>query len=185
MTVRVREYHARSVFVAGEVVKPGRKVLRAGGRLIDALVDAGGFSTSASGEVLVQRRDGTFEDGTAVRRYRFKSGGPSPEDRQNLALPLRPGDVITARTRHWVMISGEVERPGRYQLDDEMTVTKALEAAGGLTRFGNPKVSLERANPTDGEPKQLEVDTRAVRSGETPDPALRPDDALSVRSRKI
>jgi polysaccharide biosynthesis/export protein len=185
IAVRVREYQSGSVFVAGEVTKPGRKVLQAGGRLIDALMDAGGFSAGASGEVLVQRRDGTFEDGTTTRRYRFRNDGPSAEERQNLSLALRPGDVITARTRQWVKVSGEVERPGRYQLDEDMTVTKALEAAGGLTRFGNPKVSLERANPTDGEPKRLEVDTRAVRSGETPDPTLRPDDALSVRSRKI
>jgi polysaccharide export outer membrane protein len=185
VSVRVREYHSRSVFVSGEVNRPGRKPLRAGGRLIDVLVEAGGFSPAASGDVLVQRRDGTFEDGTTTRRYRFKNSGPSPEESQNLSLALRPGDVVTARPRQWVVISGEVERPGRYPLDDDMTVTKALEAAGGLTRFGSPKVSLERANPVEGEPKRVEVDTRAVRSGETPDPALRPDDALSVKARKL
>jgi polysaccharide export outer membrane protein len=183
--VRVREYHSRSVFVAGEVNRPGRKALKAGGRLIDVLVDAGGFSAGASGEVLVQRRDGTFEDGTVTRRFRFRSSGPTPEDRENLALALRAGDIVTARPRQYVMISGEVERPGRYLLDDGMTVTKALEAAGGLTRYGSPKVSLVRARPGEAEPKQLDIDTRAVRSGEAPDPALRPDDALSVRARKL
>ena len=35
-----------------------------------------------------------------------------------------------------------------------MTVTKALEAAGGLTRFGNPKVSLERAQPAERRARQ-------------------------------
>lgn len=185
VSVRVREYHSRSVFVAGEVNRPGRKALKSTGRLLDALVDAGGFAPAASGEVLVQRRDGAFEDGTTTKRFRFQSTGPTPEDRQNLSLVLQPGDVITARPRRYVMISGEVERPGRYLLDDGMTVTKALEAAGGLTRFGHPRVSLERANATDGEPRKVEVDTRAVGAGESPDPALRPDDALSVRARKL
>jgi polysaccharide export outer membrane protein len=185
VSVRVREYHSRSVFVAGEVNLPGRKALKSGGRLVDALVDAGGFAPQASGEVVVQRRDGAFEDGTTARRFRFQSTGLAAEDRQNLSLALKPGDVITARARQYVVVSGEVERPGRYPLDEGMTVTKALEAAGGLTRFGNPRVSLERASVTEGEPRKIEVDTRAVRSGESPDPVLRPDDTLSVRARRL
>lgn len=183
--VRVREYNSRSVFVAGEVNRPGRKALRAGGRLLDALVDAGGFSAGASGEVLVQRRDGSFEDGTALRRYRFLATGPTAEDRANLSLVLRPGDLVTARPRQYVLVSGEVARPGRYELDDGMTVSRAIQAAGGLTRYGSPKVSLERARPEDGEPRQIDVDTRAVRSGEAADPALRPDDTLAIKARKL
>jgi polysaccharide export outer membrane protein len=183
--VRVREYHSRSVFVAGEVNRPGRKALRAGGRLLDALVDAGGFSAGASGEVLVERREGSFDDGTRTKRYRFSPTGPSPEDRSNIALALRPGDLITARPRQFFLVSGEVARPGRYELSDGMTVMQAIEAAGGLTRYGNPKVSLERARPESGEPGKIEVDTRAVRSGESSDPAVRPDDALAVKARKI
>ena len=185
VSVRVREYHSRSVFVAGEVNRPGRKALKSTGRLVDALVDAGGFAPAASGDVLVERRDGAFADGTTTKRFRFQSTGPTPEDRQNLSLLLQPGDLITARGRRYIVISGEVERPGRYLLDDNMTVTKALEAAGGITRFGHAKVALERAHVTEGEPRKIEVDTRAVRAGESPDPTLRPDDALSVRARKL
>ena len=185
VSVRVREYHSRSVFVAGEVNRPGRKALKSTGRLVDSLVDAGGFAPAASGDVLVERRDGAFEDGTTTKRFRFQSSGPTPEDRQNLSLLLRPGDLITVRARRYIVISGEVERPGRYLLDDDMTVTKALEAAGGITRFGRPKVALERAHAAEGEPRKIEVDTQAVRAGESPDPTLRPDDALSVRARKL
>ena len=185
VSVRVREYHSRSVFVAGEVNRPGRKALKSAGRLVDALVDAGGFAPAASGDVLVERRDGAFPDGTTTKRFRFRSTGPTPEDRQNLSLLLQPGDLITAQPRRYIMISGEVERPGRYLLEDGMTVTKALEAAGGLTRFGHPKVILERAHATEGEPQKIEVDTRALVPGESPGPTLRPDDALSVRARKL
>ena len=185
VSVRVREYHSRSVFVAGEVNRPGRKALKSAGRLVDVLVEAGGFAPAASGDVLVARRDGAFEDGTTTKRFRFQKPGPTPEDRLNLSLLLRPGDLITVSPRRYIVISGEVERPGRYLLDDSMTVTKALEAAGGITRFGHPKVALERGHVTEGEPKKIEVDTRAVRAGESPDPALRADDALSVRARKL
>jgi protein involved in polysaccharide export with SLBB domain len=159
--------------------------LKAGGRLIDALVDAGGFASTASGEVLVQRREGTFDDGTTIKRFRFQSSGPSVEDRTNLSIALRPGDLVTARPRQYVLVQGEVARPGRYELSDGMTVTGVLEAAGGTTRYGHPKVSLERARPEEGEPKKVDVDTRAVRSGEAPDPILRSDDTLQVRPRKL
>jgi polysaccharide export outer membrane protein len=183
--VRVREYHSRSIFVGGEVNRPGRKALRDGGRLLDALVDAGGFRAAASGEVVVQRRDGAFDDGTTLRRFRFEPQGPTEEHRRDLALRLQPGDVITARAIVHFVVSGEVERPGRYPLEEGLTVTKALETAGGLTRFGNARVTLQRARPAEGEPARIEIDTRAVRAGEAPDPAVRPDDQLSVRARKL
>lgn len=185
VSVRVREYNSRSVFVVGEVRRPGRQALKSSGRLMDALIEAGGFSPTASGDVLVERRDGTFGDGTTTKRFRFQSSGPTPEDRENLSLLLQPGDQITARPRVYVVVSGQVERPGRYPLEDSMTVTKALDAAGGITRLGHPKVALERAHAAEGEPRRIEVDTRAVRAGESPDPTLRPDDALLVRVRKL
>jgi polysaccharide export outer membrane protein len=185
VSARVREYHSRSVFVEGEVKRPGRQVLKSAGRLVDALVEAGGFTAQASGDVRVDRRNGAFEDGATTRRFRFEATGPTPEDRQNLSLLLAPGDVITVQVRRYVFVSGAVARPGTYTLDEGMTVTQALEAAGGITRLGNPKVVLERAQVAEGEPKMIEVDTGAVKAGEAPDPTLRADDRLLVRGRKL
>ncbi len=47
--VKVREYQSRFVTVLGEVNAPGRKALRGRTRLIDVLVDAGGFTARAPG----------------------------------------------------------------------------------------------------------------------------------------
>jgi polysaccharide export outer membrane protein len=185
VSARVREYHSRSVFVEGEVKHPGHQVLKSAGRLVDALVEAGGFTAQASGEVRVDRRDGAFEGGATTRRFRFEGTGPTPEDRQNLSLLLAPGDVITVQVRRYVAVSGAVVRPGTYTFEEGMTVTQALEAAGGITRLGNPSVVLERAHVAEGEPKKIEVDTRAVKAGEVPDPTLQADDRLLVRGRKL
>ncbi len=72
VAVRVRDYNSQFVWVMGAVNRPGRKPLRSGTRLVDALLDAGGFVQGASGEVVVLRAGG-FEGGAPEAR--FKLGG--------------------------------------------------------------------------------------------------------------
>jgi polysaccharide biosynthesis/export protein len=96
VTVCVKEYQSQFVWVAGEVVKPGRKALKGRVRLLDALLEAGGFTARASGEVLVERKEGTFANGTAVRRFRFPRAGPTPDSLAELETALEGGDVVTA-----------------------------------------------------------------------------------------
>ena len=62
VVVRVREHHSQFVWVRGAVGRPGRKPLRGGTRLVDALLEAGGLVAGASGEVVVERPGG-FADG--------------------------------------------------------------------------------------------------------------------------
>jgi polysaccharide export outer membrane protein len=185
VTVRVRAFNNRSVWVSGAVNRPGRKGLRGADRLIDLLLEAGGFTAEASGEVEVLRRDGVFDDGSTSRRFRFQAGVPSESDRAHLVMRLWPGDVVTASVRQFVTVKGQVGRPGRYVLREGMTVSQALKDAGGLTRFGHPKVVLQRALPRDGEASVSEVDLRAVEKGGADDVLLRAEDALSVRARKL
>src|SRR6185295_15822557 len=93
--VRVRDYQSQAVTVLGEVNTPGRKVLKGRTRLIDVLVESGGFTPRASGEVIVNRRDGTFEGGDTTLALRL-GGALNPLERVNLEVPLRNGDIVTA-----------------------------------------------------------------------------------------
>jgi len=186
LEVRVREYQSHFVWVRGEVNRPGRKPLRSGTRLVDALVDAGGFSGRASGDVTVERMEGTFEDGARVRRFRFRPSSPTPEEQLQLELPLRSRDVITATLQRFVTVAGEVARPGRYALDRGLTVSRVITTAGGLTRKGNDrKVTVQRQNPETGGSQTLEVDLKAVERGLEPDLELMPDDAVAVKGRRL
>jgi len=183
--VRVREYQSHFVWVRGEVNRPGRKPLRSSTRLVDALVEAGGFSSRASGEVTVERMDGTFPDGTKVRRLRFRPSGPTPEEQLDLELPLRNRDVVTAPLQRYVTVAGAVARPGRYALEGGLTVSRVISTAGGLARSGNRKVIVQRQDPQTGTTQTLEVDLRAVEAGREPDVELLPDDAVSVKGRQL
>jgi polysaccharide export outer membrane protein len=179
VAVRVREYQSQFVWVRGAVVRPGRKPLRSGTRLVDALLDAGGFQSGASGEVVLERTAGTLADGTRSARFRFAGTSPAPEELQQLSLPLLAGDVITATVQNWVTVSGAVRRPGRHEFEDALTLSQAVEAAGGILRSGSERVLVRRR---DGE---VEVDLGAVRAGTAEDLALAPGDQVVVRARRL
>jgi len=182
--VKVSEYHSQFVSVVGEVNAPGRKPLRGRTRLIDALLEAGGFTPHASGEVLITRSDGSFAGGTRTLVLRISGGtAPSAQDAVNLELPLRNGDIITASPKYYVTVDGEVNRPGRYPIEADLTVTGAISLAGGLTRYGSNTVKVRRTESPSGKVTLIEVDLKDVRNGKKPDLPLQPNDVLSVSRR--
>jgi polysaccharide export outer membrane protein len=182
--VKVREYQSQFVSVVGEVNTPGRKPLRGRTRLIDLLTDAGGFKPSASGDVIIARTDGEFEDGQRSITVRIsRSGSPSMQDLVNLELPLKNGDIVTALPKAFVTVDGEVNRPGRYAIEADLTVTGAVSLAGGLTRFGSNDVKVRRTDPQTGKVSIIEVDLKDVRNGKKPDVPLLPNDVISVSRR--
>jgi polysaccharide biosynthesis/export protein len=182
--VKVREYNSQYVSVVGEVNSPGRKPLRGRTRLIDLLSEAGGFKPTASAEVMVTRTDGTFGDGQRSITVRLsRSASPSGQDLVNLELPLKNGDIITAFPKAYVTVDGEVNRPGRYAIEADLTVTGAVSLAGGLTRFGSNGVKVRRTDPQTGKVTLLQVNLKDVRNGEKPDVPLLPNDVISVARR--
>jgi len=180
--VKVREFNSQYVSVVGEVNSPGRKPLRGKTRLIDALLESGGFKASASAEVMITRTEGEFEGGRKTITVRISSQA-TLQDQINLELPLRNGDIITALPKSYVTVDGEVNRPGRYAIEADLTVTGAISLAGGLTRFGSGSVKLRRTEPESGKVSILEVDLKDVRNGKKPDVPLLPNDVVSVPRR--
>ena len=183
--VTVKEYQSQFVTVLGEVASPGRKALRGRTRLVDVLVDAGSFTPRASGEVSITRLDGTFEDGSKTRTLHLVAGSLTAEAQSGLETPLRHGDIVSAQPKHYVTVEGEVNRPGRFLLEGDLTVSGAVSLAGGLTRFGSNGVKLRRVDTATGKTSIIEVDLKAVRKGEDPDPRLLPNDVVMVSRRLI
>jgi polysaccharide export outer membrane protein len=182
--VKVKEYQSQFVTLIGEVNAPGRKPLRGRTRLIDALVEAGGFTPRASGELVISRVEGSFAGGAKSLKMRLGTGTLSPQDQVNLEIPLQTGDIITASPKYYVTVEGEVMRPNRYVLEGDLTVSGAISSAGGLTRFGSQTIKVRRVDAQSGQTTILEVDLKDVRRGKTADPPLQPNDVVSV-SRRI
>jgi polysaccharide export outer membrane protein len=185
VSVRVKEYKSQFVWVYGEVLHPGRKPLRGGTRLIDALLDAGGFTTQASGQVTVERQKGTFPDGRRSIVILFGGGDPTPEEINDLGLYLAPGDVMFAGIQNWVIVGGEIIRPGRYPLDEGLTLTHAIEQAGGRATFGSDRVTVTRVDPGTGVTRDIEANLKDIRSGNAEDLVLTPGDRVMVQTRGL
>jgi len=183
--VRVKEFQSQFVTVTGEVNAPGRRPLRsAQTRLVDVLVEAGGLTARASGEIVLTRAEGTFEGGARTLRVLLGAANVTPLVERGLATTLRAGDIVTASPKYYVTVEGEVARPGRYVLDAALTVSGAISSAGGFTRFGNQRVRVRRVDAATGATTVFTVDLKAVRRGSAEDPALMPNDTISV-SRRI
>ncbi|HVR71133.1 MAG TPA: polysaccharide biosynthesis/export family protein [Vicinamibacteria bacterium] len=181
--VKVVEFQSQFVTLIGEVNSPGRRPLRGRTRLIDALVEAGGFTPRASGEIVITRVEGTFAGGVTTLRMRLGSAALTPQDQVNLEIPLLSGDIITASPKHYVTVEGEVMRPNRYALEGDLTVSGAVTSAGGLTRFGRENVKVRRIDAQTGQTTIFEVDLKDVRRGKVVDPPLQPNDVVSVSRR--
>jgi polysaccharide biosynthesis/export protein len=175
--VSVREYRSQFVWMTGEVVRRGRTPLRGATRLVDALVAAGGLTEAASGEVVVERREGPFADGSTVKSF-FLSGSPTALELSALETRLAARDVVTARKVWYVHVSGAVARPGRYPLR-RGTLTEALSAAGGMTKLAGPLVKVSRIDPQIGSTQVIELAPST-----DPDAHLLSDDQVLVPTRR-
>ena len=184
VVVKVNQYKSQYVSVVGEVNNPGRKPLRGRTRLIDVLVEAGGFTSPAPRARSRSRAsDGTFPGGERRLTVRLSGGTPTAQDQINLELPLRNGDIITASPKFYVTVDGEVNKPGRYAVENDLTVTGAISLAGGRTRFGADDVKVRRKDPDTGEVEMIKVDLDGVRDGKKPDLVLQPNDVVNVPRR--
>jgi polysaccharide export outer membrane protein len=113
----------------------------------------------------------------------LSGGTPTAQDQVNLELPLKNGDIITASPKYFVTVDGEVNKPGRYAVESDLTVTGALSLAGGRTRFGADDVKVRRKDPQTGQVTVIKVDLDGVRDGKKPDLVLLPNDVVNVPRR--
>jgi polysaccharide biosynthesis/export protein VpsN len=84
-------------------------------------------------------------------------------------------DVSVAVTERFVYVGGEVVRPGRIVWTADLTVTKAIQAAGGFTLYAKEtKIALVRDRASHP------VNAVLAQKNPAEDPRLMPGDALQV-----
>jgi polysaccharide export outer membrane protein len=85
---------------------------------------------------------------------------------------LKNGDVVYVPRYPVFYIHGEVQRPGQYRLERDMTVMQALAVGGGLTIRGTQRgMQLSRK----------EGDGKTVTREAQPMEAVRTDDVIFVK----
>ena len=130
---------AQTVYIMGEVAKPGAFESREGTSFIDILANAGGPTRFAdTRQVRIIRADGRIEQ-VDLGKFTDGLGGQLP--------PVKAGDAIFIPEKNetnepsWlkipptraVQVLGALYKPGRYEWSDEMSVFDLLANAGGPT----------------------------------------------------
>lgn len=183
ISVKVKEFRSQWVTLIGEAARPGKYYLDGPTTMLDILTEAGGFTTQASGEVVVSRLSGTFDDGSEMRRVWLSQDMSAEQQKAALSMLLESGDLLTVSSQASIYVSGEVKSPGSYPLTAGLTVLKAVSLSGGLAKFGSKgKVEILRKNES-GKPERIKVDLGDIENGKKPDVPLAPGDIVKVGKR--
>jgi polysaccharide biosynthesis/export protein VpsN len=84
-------------------------------------------------------------------------------------------DVSVTVTERYIYVGGEVQRPGRVVWTPDLTLSKAVQAAGGFTLYAREtNVSLVR------DQQAYQFDARLAQRQPTEDPRLMPGDSIQV-----
>jgi protein involved in polysaccharide export with SLBB domain len=143
-----------SVYIKGEVDKPGRYPLTTNLRVADLIRLSGGFKRSADTEsadlthYLVEGQKQPAGEHLEVQ-IAAALAGDSKND-----IPLRDGDVLTIRQiPGWndigatVSVRGEVQHPGSYAIQVGEKLSSVLKRAGGFLPSAYPRgLVFERAD---------------------------------------
>jgi polysaccharide biosynthesis/export protein len=146
VTIDVAEYKSQRVFVVGEVRSPGAVPLSGSLSLIEALARVGSLSEFAGGDIVVIRRAaGAVVNGPVLPNdpgarellrvdvKLLQSRGPT----SNVAL--QDGDTIVVPRAEVVYINGQINAPGTYTYEREMTVLQLISRANGVTDAGTTR----------------------------------------------
>lgn len=168
VNVLLLEVRANQVAVLGHVNHPGRYPLETTNlRLTDLLAAAGGVAEEGA-EVVIHIRE--TEDGTTRRAVDipalFQDGALGDNER------LQGGDILYVARAPEFYIYGEVQRPGGFRLERDMSVMQGLALGGGLTSRGTKRGLRLHRRDGDGGVEVIEPEL---------DDRLRPDDVIYVR----
>ncbi|WP_296749352.1 polysaccharide export protein EpsE [Thiobacillus sp.] len=167
VTLNVVQYRSQQISVLGRVNRPGKYTLEKISRISDALALAGGIIIDGSDTVtLVRTRDGKPEYHDIDVIALFRPGGEASNEL------VQDGDIVNVARQPMFYIYGEVQRPGAFRLEQNMSVVQALSMGGGVTQRGTQKgIRILRR---DASGAMLQLDTQLA------DP-VKKDDVIYVK----
>jgi polysaccharide biosynthesis/export protein len=153
VTVVVQEYRSKTVYVVGEVARPGPYPLSGRTSLVEVLAKAGPTPNAGAEVVVVRPQQGVAVAGP-VLPTEVAEGEEAQPDKPRAEviriavsdiqagqleknLLLQPNDTVFVPQAPKVFVSGEVKSPGAYGWFPGMTTRQLISVAGGLTPDGS------------------------------------------------
>ncbi len=148
-----------SVTILGEVQLPGIYPLQANAldgvqTLVDLIARAGGLSKEAADHLLLLKNSQSSQK-NAIDLIELLQQG----DLQN-NVKLRGGEVVVVPAAEVFYIYGQIQKPGKYRIERDMTVMQAISVGGGVTEMGSENgLSIKRRKGSRTENLSAKLDT--------------------------
>jgi polysaccharide export outer membrane protein len=194
VTVVVQEFRSKTVYVVGEVARPGPYPLAGHTTLVEVLARAGPTANAGAEVVIVRPQKGTTVNGPTLptevgagTEGGDTSGAPASQQAQvfrvavgqiqeghlDQNIALEPNDTVFVPQAPRVFVTGEVRNAGAYGWFPGLTARQLISLAGGLTPDGsNGRLKVVR-----------QVDGQSKEQGIKLDAPIQPGDTLVVRRR--
>jgi len=179
LKVEMKLFASQPVTLLGEIQNPGTYYLEGRTSLTELLAKAGGLKASAGPTVELRRVTRVSDEGPPPPMVFETSKILSGEEGRDVFL--QAGDVLSVAAKKLYFITGEVSRPGQYEITLGMTLMQAISQAGGVGKFASQSLEVHRL--TNGEKEILRFDLAHIRKGRDPDPAIAAGDVIYVKRR--
>jgi polysaccharide export outer membrane protein len=192
VSVSVREYRSKVVFVVGDVTRPGTYPLAGETRIVEILSRAGPLAPSAGSEVLIVRpvepTSRPILPGELAKRPAGAGAAGARANPEAIVLrvdmsaiqagrldqnvTVEPNDTVFVPRAEQIFVTGEVRNPGAYQFRAGITARQAVALAGGFTEDASTS-GARLVREVAGTPKTLKIKL---------DERLRPGDTLVIKA---
>ncbi|MCW5299747.1 polysaccharide export protein EpsE [Herbaspirillum lusitanum] len=167
VNILVTKVQSQMVSVLGQVLHPGRYVISGQRKVTDMLAMAGGVGPDGGDTVtVIGMRNGQSSKQVINLAQIVHSPEMTPD------LELRNGDTVYVDRAPKFYIYGEVQHPGGYRLEADMTVLQALSVGGGLTPRGTERGLRIKRRDASGNLQMIDAKNNTV---------LKADDIVYVK----
>ena len=195
VSVRVMQAQRDMVYILGAVQRPGSVAWSPGTRLLNLVAAAGGLGDRAGYVAHILR--GSVWSGNGQRENQSNEAELTLtsvletvnirqmlQGRVELNKPIYPGDIVSVPEADRVFVGGNVNTPGAFTLQGELTLSQALTLAGGLKPASKRKVTIIRQEAGKGGLTEITVDLGEVEKDQSKDVALQANDIVFVPDSK-
>ncbi|MQY61295.1 hypothetical protein GH153_05620 [bacterium] len=180
VTVFIREYQSKKVYVLGAVGKPGSYELLGRQTVLQLISDAGGLIEDAGDEIIVIRQ----HKDEPSKTLRILIDDLILKGDARLNIPLEPNDIVNIPVDKTVFIYvfGQVRKPGALNVKklNIPTLLQVIAQAGGFSERASKRRVLIKRIDKDGKEQEIKVNVKDIIKGKKKDIQLKENDVVYV-----
>lgn len=178
LTLFIRERISQQITLVGALESPGTYEFMNSKTIMDMIALAGGLAEEAGDIAYVSRSASDKKEEKQI--YLVDLHQLITKGKIEMNMPMHGGDVIFVPKAGLVHVDGAVQNPGAFKLEPEMTIDKAIAAAGGLQAYADTDdIKLVRTNDQ-GQRDIIQLSMQDIRTASNKDLLLKSDDVVFV-----